>query len=98
MAKKFVRKFNSKNPVPVSYVKSFDSFEDGYQEVITLNPELVNYLGTNNEYNAVVQHILKIVSTSVPSVNNPNYPNTVSLSIDSNEVGFKTDANVALGW
>ena len=39
MAKKFVRKFNSKNPVPVSYVKSFDSFEDGYKEVITLNPE-----------------------------------------------------------
>ena len=98
MAKKFVRKFNSKNPVPVSYVKSFDSFEDGYQEVITLNPELINYLGINNEYNAVVQHILKIVSTSVPSVNNPNYPNTVSLSIDSNEVGFKTDANVAIGW
>ena len=98
MAKKFVRKFNSKNPVPVSYVKSFDSFEDGYQEVINLNPELINYLGINNEYNAVVQHILKIVSTSVPSVNNPNYPNTVSLSIDSNEVGFKTDANVAIGW
>ena len=34
MAKKFVRKFNSKNPVPVSYVKSFDSFEDGYKEVL----------------------------------------------------------------
>lgn len=96
MAKKFIRKFNK--PVPVSYVKSFDSFEDGFKEAVTFNPELTNYLGSTGEYNAVIQHILKVISASVPSVNNPNYPNTVSLSIDSNEVGFKTDANVAIGW
>lgn len=85
-------------PQAISYIKSFDNFNDGFTEVIRFNPELRNYCGDFGSYDAVIASMTKAINDNIPSPNNVNYPNTLSLSIDANEVGFKTDTNIALGW
>ena len=85
-------------PQAISYIKSFDNFNDGFTEVIRFNPELKNYCGDFGSYDAVIASMTKAINDNIPSPNNINYPNTLSLSIDANEVGFKTDTNIALGW
>lgn len=85
-------------PQATSYIKSFDNFNDGFTEVIRFNPELKNYCGDFGSYDAVIASMTKAINDNIPSPNNINYPNTLSLSIDANEVGFKTDTNIALGW
>ena len=94
--------YNKKNrfskPEAVSYIKSFDNFEDGFSEIIYFNPELKNYCGDSPIYDAVIDSITKSIQKNIPSPTNPNYPNTFSFSINSNEVGFKTDINIAIGW
>ena len=85
-------------PKAVSYIKSFDNFDDGFTEVIRFNPELKNYCGDFGSYSAVIASMTKAINDNIPSPNNVNYPNTLSLSIDANEVGFKTDINIAIGW
>jgi len=85
-------------PQAISYIKSFDNFNDGFTEVIRFNPELKNYCGDFGSYDAVIASMTKAINDNIPSPNNVNYPNTLSLSIDANEVGFKTDTNIALGW
>lgn len=98
------RKFNTyrrnrfSKPRAISYIKSFDSFEDGFSEIIKFNPELKNYCGDTPIYESVIAAITSAIQDNVPSPTNPNYPNTFSFSINSNEVGFKTDINIALGW
>ena len=85
-------------PKAISYIKSFDNFNDGFTEVIRFNPELRNYCGDFGSYDAVIASMTKAINDNIPSPNNVNYPNTLSLSIDANEVGFKTDINIAIGW
>ena len=99
--KPFHRRYNShynNKPKSVTYLKSFNTFEDGYSEVLKFNPELKNYCGDSPIYDAVVSSMMDSIKNNMPSPQNPNYPNTLSLSIDSGEVGFKTDINVAVGW
>ena len=79
-------------------IKSFGTFSTGYQELIRFLPEVKDFGGDVATYDAVVAGILSKVANNVPSTNNPNYPNTYSLSIDSHEVGFRTDARLAIGW
>lgn len=81
-----------------NYVKQFDTFEEGYLELTKLVPELKVYTGETAIHDEVIKHILNTISTNIPSVNNPNYPNTLSFSIESHEVGLKTDCNLAFGW
>ena len=85
-------------PKAVSYIKSFDNFDEGFAEVIRFNPELKDYCGDFGSYSAVIASMTKAINDNIPSPNNVNYPNTLSLSIDANEVGFKTDTNIAIGW
>ena len=85
-------------PKAISYIKSFDNFNDGFTEIIRFNPELRNYCGDFGSYDAVIASMTKAINDNIPSPNNVNYPNTLSLSIDANEVGFKTDINIAIGW
>lgn len=79
-------------------IKSFGTFSTGYQELIRFLPEVKDFGGDVATYDAVVAGILSKVANNVPSTNNPNYPNTYSLSIDSHEVGFRTDSKLAIGW
>lgn len=82
----------------VNLVKSFDSFEDGYAEIIRLLPEIKVYCGETIMHNAVVGNIFDTIKDNIPSTTNTNYPNTLSFSIDAHEVGLKTDAGMAFGW
>lgn len=93
------RKFYPRRPVNITNLtKSFESFEDGYKEVLKFVPEVKEYCGENSDHNTVVTNILNVIKDNIPSVDNPNYPHTMSLSIDSHEVGFRTDGGLAFGW
>ena len=98
--KSFHRRYNPNfnKPKAVSYLKSFDSFEDGFLEILKFNPELKNYCGDTPIYDNVIAAMMETIKNDMPSPSNPNYPNTLSMSIDSGEVGFKTDINIAVGW
>lgn len=82
----------------ISYTKKFETFEEGFSEVIKYNPELKNYCGRDPILVDVVTSMLNSIKDNIPSVDNYNYPNTLSLSINAKEVGFKSDINIALGW
>lgn len=94
--KHFVKRYYG--PIPVSYIKFFNSFEEGFNEIIRLNPVLKNYCGDTPIYDNVISSMLNIMKKDIPSLNNSSYPNTLSISIEANEVGFKTDSNIAIGW
>lgn len=85
-------------PRAISYVKRFETFKEGFSEIIKFNPELKNYCGRDPIAINVIAAMLNSVKDNIPTTDNPNYPNTLSLSIDAKEVGFKTDINIAIGW
>lgn len=85
-------------PRAISYIKKFETFEEGFSEVIKFNPELKNYCGRDPIVVDVIAAMLNSVKDNIPTTDNSNYPNTLSLSIDAKEVGFKTDINIAIGW
>lgn len=78
--------------------KTFNKFEDGYLELIKLVPEAKAYGGDSSFYESVIGNILNTIRDNIPSTSNRNYPNTFSFSIDSHEVGLRTDAGMAFGW
>lgn len=85
-------------PRAISYVKRFETFKEGFSEIIKFNPELKNYCGRDPIAINVIGAMLNSVKDNIPTTDNPNYPNTLSLSIDAKEIGFKTDINIAIGW
>lgn len=85
-------------PRAISYVKKFETFKEGFSEIIKFNPELKNYCGRDPIAVNVIAAMLNSVKDNIPTTDNPNYPNTLSLSIAAKEVGFKTDINIAIGW
>lgn len=85
-------------PRAISYVKRFETFKEGFSEIIKFNPELKNYCGRDPIAVNVIAAMLNSVKDNIPTTDNPNYPNTLSLSIDAKEIGFKTDINIAIGW
>ena len=90
-------KFNIK-PTVINLTKTFDTFEDAYTTVIKAIPELKAYCGDTAIEAAVLKAMMNSITNNIPSISNENYPNTLSFSINSKEVGFKTDSNIALGW
>lgn len=90
-------KFNTK-PTVINLTKTFDTFEDAYTTVIKAIPELKAYCGDTAIEAAVLKAMMNSIANNIPSISNENYPNTLSFSINSKEVGFKTDSNIALGW
>lgn len=101
---KTTRDFNSSypkrrfRPRAISYIKRFETFKEGFSEIIKFNPELKNYCGRDPIAVNVIAAMLNSVKDNIPTTDNPNYPNTLSLSIAAKEVGFKTDINIAIGW
>jgi hypothetical protein len=89
---------NNRRSNPKNYVKEFTDFSKGYGEMISLVPEVKIYGGQDPDYNTVVQNLAKSIGENVPSYNNPNFPNTISFSVSSREVGFLTDERIAFGW
>ena len=95
------RSTNNRFSVPQNiknYTKDFETFEEGYQELISLVPEVKVYGGSEPIYDSVVQKICTLISENVPSPQNSNYPNTLAVSITSRELGLKTDDKMAIGW
>ena len=90
-------KFNIKHTI-INLTKTFDTFEDAYTTVIKAIPELKAYCGDTAIEAAVLKAMMNSIANNIPSISNENYPNTLSFSINSKEVGFKTDSNIALGW
>lgn len=90
-------KFNIK-PTVINLTKTFDTFEDAYTTVIKAIPELKAYCGDTAIEAAVLKAMMNSIANNIPSISNENYPNTLSFSINSKEVGFKTDSNIAFGW
>lgn len=78
--------------------KTFETFEEGYAELIKIIPEIKEYGGDTIIYDVVIKKILETIGDNIPSPTNSNYPNTFSFSIESHEVGLKTDTNMAFGW
>lgn len=86
-----------KNPT-FTYIKEFDNFSSGYEELIKLIPQLEVYGGIVPAYDNVVMHMTKVINENIPSPYNELYPNTLSFSISAKEVGFLTDDSLAFGW
>lgn len=95
-------KSNVKRSIPkiqtTNLAKTFETFEEGYTELIKLIPEIKEYGGDTVIYDVVIKKILETIGDNIPSPTNSNYPNTFSFSIESHEVGLKTDTNMAFGW
>lgn len=82
----------------INFVKKFDSFEEGYKELSSIVTEVKAYGGEEAVYESVVCKLLDFVKSNIPTTNSSSYPNTISFSIFSREVGIKTDSNIAFGW
>ena len=82
----------------INFVKKFDSFEEGYKELSGIVTEVKAYGGEEAVYESVVCKLLDFVKSNIPTTNSSSYPNTISFSIFSREVGIKTDSNIAFGW
>ena len=81
-----------------NYIKEYSTFEEGYAELISIIPEIKLYGGETALFESVVNKLMKTVQDNLPSVSNPNYPNTYSFSISAREVGFLTDDSLAFSW
>lgn len=82
----------------VNLIKTFDTFEAGYKEIIDCCPIFSTYCGSSILYESVIDSICKTIKENIPSPTNRNYPNTLAFSINSHEVGLKTDSGSAIGW
>lgn len=79
--------------------KSFSSFEDGFMDLLKNVPEAKAFCGETPMYQAVVSNILDTIRDNIPSLQSRRYPDrTISFSIDSHELGIRTDAGIAFGW
>lgn len=78
--------------------KEFKSFEEGFLEMSKHVPEIKSFCGETAMYQAVVGNILSVIRDNVPMLNSRQYPNTISFSINSHELGIRTDAGLAFGW
>lgn len=92
------KEFKKERIPSFTYIKEYDNFEDGYNNMISVVPDIKMYAGENNNYDDVINSLLNTISESIPSPINPNFPNTMSFSINSKEVGFLTDDQLAFGW
>ena len=95
--KRFNRRKGNK-PQAINLIKTFDTFESGYKEVIECCPVFQSYCGDTILYDSVIDSICKTIKENIPSPTNQNYPNTLAFSINSHEVGLKTDSGSAIGW
>ena len=82
----------------INLTKTFPTFEDGYMQLVRLVPEVKVYCGDSALIDSVIGNILDTIKDNIPSTENSRYPNTFALSIDSHEVGLKTDSGIAFGW
>ena len=95
LRKKFYRRFDDSIK---NYIKEFESFEEGYNEIISIIPALKVYGGDVANYDLVVKKMIELIGDNIPSPSNPNFPNTLAFTIKQNEVSFRTDERIAFGW
>lgn len=81
-----------------SFSKTFTTFETGIKVLVELMPDLSYYLNPNLSYFDEVTLLLDIIKDNIPSMEDPEYPNTLSMNISAEEVSFKTDDGIIFGW
>jgi len=84
-------------------ISAYDSMMGNLKSIIqegekSLVEVMVSSGGEDLLHESVISSLLSVIGKNIPTTSNPNYPNTMSISIDSHEVGFKTDSNIAFGW
>lgn len=96
----YVKKYARKQALLIANLfKVFDSFEDGFNEMIKLVPSTKQYIGESPIYESAIKSILDSIASDVPSIaTNSNYPNCKAISIDAKEVGYKTEGTMSFGW
>ena len=94
------KKFNRsrKESKCINLSKKFETFEDGYTEMLKFASELKTYGGDVALYDAVVGNILSYIHDNIPSDNTSRFPNSISFTINSEEVSLRTDAGLVFGW
>lgn len=86
--------------------KTFTKWGDAAREVATLIPFTKKYFCHNTEdMNLAVDNVQKTVmrlmdeiKEDFPSILNPSYPATKSLSVSAREVGFRASGFFSFGW
>jgi hypothetical protein len=78
--------------------KSFTTFEEGINELRKLVPNIKEYTKEATTEQEVVSDLMYKINENYPSVSNPEYPATYSLSVNAHEVGFKTRSFFGFGW
>ena len=78
--------------------KSFESFKEGITEIRKIIPVINYYIGEEDSPAGVIKELTEKLLSNFPSVQNPEYPNTLAISVNANEVGFKTSGFYSFGW
>lgn len=95
---------NSKQqPNQVKYTKSFDTFEDGMEELIDIlakDTSILSFIpSVENGYNEIdiKQDMINVVSNNVPSIYNKDNI-YFDLSVSATKCSLKTNKSFAFGW
>jgi len=88
------RPYNNRRANMTNLVKSYESFEEGYSNMVQLVPEICAYGGKEASYKEVISNILEIVKNNVLNKDRLLF----AVSVSFREVGLKTDSNIAFGW
>lgn len=78
--------------------KSFENFKEGIAEIRKIIPVIDYYIGEEDSPAGIITELTKKILSNFPSVKNPEYPNTLAISVNANEVGFKTSGFYSFGW
>lgn len=91
----------------MNIVKKFDGFKEGLKEMIGYASDVKKFIGIADIdayedetvlYDEIVKNLLTLIQEDIPSVHNYKYPSTLSLSVKSREVGFKSNCFINFGW
>lgn len=79
-------------------IKTYESFEEGFNDLTKHVPDILKYTGEIVKEEEIISNLIGIMSKNVPTIKNPDYPNTYALNIHAREVSFKTPGYLAFGW
>ena len=83
--------------------KSFNSFEEGIEEVSKISENILNALtySTNklpSTSEEAAKNLMKLVYDKMPSIYDEDFPKSKAISVKATEIGFKFPGRLAFGW